>query len=145
MPPILQRGLKKSGERGSEVQEPGAAHELARGKIPEQLALGRFSELQLPYQFPLCGLRDLCAMLSFDIFLARSRGCPPTSVLLALSPVAPPSMGMPRNFRSAFTHQKVEINSLVCLQDVIEKQSVPSTRWRLRRDPFDLSSSELFV
>jgi len=54
-------------------------------------------------------------------------------------------MGMPRNFRAAFTNQKVEINSLVRLQDVIEKQSVPSARRRLRGYPFGLSSSEFFV
>jgi hypothetical protein len=57
----------------------------------------------------------------------------------------PSSMGMPRNFRSAFTNQKVQINSLVRLQDVIEKQSVPSTRRRFRRDPFGFSSSKFFV
>jgi hypothetical protein len=55
------------------------------------------------------------------------------------------SMGMSRNFRAAFTNEKVEINSLVRLQDVIKKQSVPSAWWRLRRDPFGLSPSKFFL
>jgi hypothetical protein len=100
---------------------------------------------------PLCGLRDLCAMLSpGESFSHRSSGVSRHGFTHSLRPnhspsVASSSMGMPRNFRAAFTNQKVEINSLVRLEDVIEKQSVPTTLRCLRGDPFGLSSSEFFV
>jgi hypothetical protein len=112
---------------------------------------------------PLCGLRDLCAMLSpGESFSHRSSGVSRRDFPHSLRPnhspsvasvtsvrcfplAASSSMGMPRNFRTAFTNQKVEINSLVRLQDVIEKQSVPSARRCRRGDPFGLSSSEFFV
>jgi hypothetical protein len=98
-----------------------------------------FTHSLRPNHFPLCGLRDLCA--SFPLasrFRTEAVASPDTAS-------ASSSMGMPRNFRAAFTNQKVEINSLVGLEDVIEKQSVPSTRRCLRGDPFGLSSSEFFV
>ena len=52
---------------------------------------------------------------------------------------------MPRHFRSALTHQKVEIDALIRLQDVIEKQPVPSPRRGLRWDPFGLASRKFLV
>ena len=106
MPPILQRGLRKNGERGSEFrsQEPGARiqksevsgvqekrrrHPTTRSLSapPSHVSLGlgircamlssgesfsrrnsgvsRRGSLTAPDPIiPLCGLRDLCAMLS---------------------------------------------------------------------------------
>ena len=52
---------------------------------------------------------------------------------------------MPWNFRSAFTYQEIEIDTLIRLQDVIEKQPVPSPRRGFRRDPFGLASREFLV
>jgi hypothetical protein len=93
-----------------------------------------------PPPSPLRGLRDLRAMLLYLApFLHGSCGVTrPSPSVASVTSVRcfpfkrpscteanasprPPSMGMPWNFRSAFPNQKVEINSLVRLQHVIEK------------------------
>ena len=52
---------------------------------------------------------------------------------------------MPWNFRSAFTYQKIEIDTLIRLQDVIKEQPVPSPRRGFWWDPLGFASREFFV
>ena len=54
-------------------------------------------------------------------------------------------MVIPRNRRPTFANQEIEIHTLICLQNVVVKKSVPAACRRFRYFPFPLSSGQLLI
>jgi hypothetical protein len=54
-------------------------------------------------------------------------------------------MVIPWNRRPTFANQEIEIHTLICLQDVVVKKSVPASGRRLRCFPSPLSPGQFFI
>jgi len=54
-------------------------------------------------------------------------------------------MVIPWDRRPTFANQEIEIHTLICLQNVVVKKSVPAARRRFRCFPFPFSSRQFLI